>query len=152
MGTTPDEHHAATTASSITVWRTMLEIHAGLIEELSDAFATHGLSVSEFDVLVNIAPDEGVRHKDLACRVVLTRSALTRLVDRLIGRGLVVRSPDDVDGRGIRVSLTQAGTELRQAAARANAAIVRRRFAALDRTQLDALSGLLHHLLPKDPS
>lgn len=140
---------------AVPIWRHLLQVHADLIEELEQALrCRHGLSLSEFDVLVNLSPGERLRHKDLVGRVVLTRSALSRLLDRMCARGLLRRSPVVHDLRGVRVELTGAGCELRRRAARTNGAIVRARFADLDPTDLQALDrlmGLLHRPRPERP-
>lgn len=135
------------TTDSVRVWRDLLRLHACVVEELTAALdITHGLSVSEFDVLINLDPAQPIRHGDLAERVILSRTALTRLVDRLVKRGWVERQPDPADQRAIRIGLTPAGRELRRNAARTNAHIVRRHFAPLDTAQLSELDGLLRQL------
>lgn len=55
--------------------------------------------------------------RDLADRVLLSRSGLTRLVDRMVDADLVYRSPDPDDRRGTLACLTPAGTSALRAAA-----------------------------------
>lgn len=141
------------TTDSVNVWRDLLVLHACVVEELSTALeAAHGLSVSEFDVLINLDPTTPSRHGDLADRVILSRTALTRLVDRLVKRGWVERQPDPLDQRAIRINLTAAGRELRRNAARTNARIVRHHFAPLDTGQLDQLDQLLRQVRRAPPA
>lgn len=129
---------------SVRTWRAMLEVHAALIGELDEQFrARHGLSVSEFDVLINIGARERVRHGELSSRVVLTRTALTRLVDRLVRRGWLVRLPDPLDQRATLIALTDEGRRVRAASGRTNRDIVRRTFAVLDPGQ----TAILNHLV-----
>lgn len=130
-------------------WHTMLRIHGLMIDELASALKRHDLTPNEFDVIINIGPHECVRHGVLAERVVLSRTALTRLIDRLVGCGLLERQPDATDGRGVRVRLTDAGREARRAAARTNADVVERHFAALSAQDVAALQPLLHRLTPQ---
>ena len=134
---------------SVRTWRAMLELHADLIAELEREFiARHGLTVSEFDVLANLSPRAGMRHGELASRVILTRTALTRLIDRLVTRGLVERSAVSGDQRGVLVSLSDEGRRVRRAAMRTNTQVVRRAFAGLDPDQtrhLGELVAALHH-------
>lgn len=140
-------------ASPVRVWRTMLEIHADLVGELECRFReAHRLSVSEFDVLANIGPREAVRHGELAGRVILTRTALTRLLDRLAARGWLTRASAPDDQRVVLVQLTDEGRRLRREAARTNAAVVRAYFGHLTEHQVAALGDLttaLHHAAPR---
>lgn len=154
MSTTATTTTTARTAESVRVWRDLMVVHAGILAELADALERdHQLSVSEFDVLVTLDPTEPMRHGDLADRVILSRTALTRLVDRLVGCGLVERLPDPRDQRAVRIGLTDAGRATRRAAARTNARVVRARFGVLDPTDLATLDALLRRLrgIPNEP-
>lgn len=107
----------------------------------------HDLSVSEFDVLVHLSPNGGLRHQHLADRVILTRSALTRMVDRLAARGLVVREPSSTDRRGVRICLTERGRRTRKSAARTNNEVVRHVFGDLvEPTETEVLVRILNRL------
>jgi DNA-binding MarR family transcriptional regulator len=88
------------------------------------ALAPTGVSHSEYDVLVNIAggPREGLRPTELAERVLITKSGLTRLLDRLVERGYIERRVCASDRRGQLIVLTAEG---RHAYRRATPNIVR---------------------------
>jgi DNA-binding MarR family transcriptional regulator len=106
-----------------------MEVYAAVLAETEEALATkHELALSEFDVLVNI-PREGVRQGELTHRVVLSQSAVSRLVARLERRGLVAREDDARDSRGVVVRLTSRGRAVLHPAIRTNAEIVERSFA-----------------------
>ena len=67
-------------------WKGFLHVHATLLRRLdAELEAAHGLPVSSYEVLMNVADAEGerLRMHDIASRVLLSRSGLTRLVDRL---------------------------------------------------------------------
>lgn len=135
---------------SVRVWRSMLELHAALIGELAEAFRDcHDLSVSEFDVLVNLDVRQPIRHGELSARVILSRTALTRLVDRLVVRGLVCRVADPADQRAVRVGLTPAGRRLRAASARTNRCVVEDFFAGVDPGSLAAVQAVTTTLLAR---
>lgn len=132
---------------AVLVWRRMPEIHADLVVDLEGRFqARHGLTASEFDVLINITPGEPIRQRDLVARVVLTRSAMSRLLARLTRRRLVTRASADDDRRGVRVQLTDAGVQLRCRAARTNTATVQEYFGDMDVDELRSLDSLLRLL------
>ena len=111
----------------LAAWRGMLEVHAEVTRRLDAQMrATHGLSVSAYEVLMFLgdAPDRRMRMSDLAQRVLLSRSGCTRLVDRLVARGDVIRCADSDDGRGLHAEITDAGlTTLRAARATHHAGV-----------------------------
>lgn len=132
---------------AVGAWRAMLEAHADVIERLAHAFRTeHDLSVTDFDVLINIGPHESVRHRDLAARVVLSRSALSRLVDRLIVRGFLTRQRATDDSRGVVITLTPDGRVARDQAKRTNDEVVTRMFAGFDPEEIAILARLATRL------
>lgn len=73
----------------------------------------HGIPLAWYDVLVQLAeaPDRRLRMTDLADRILLSRSGLTRLIDRLASDGLVQRQADPSDARGTFTVLTKAGLD-----------------------------------------
>ena len=77
----------------------------------ADLLAEHQLPLASYDVLVQLveAPDRRLRMTELAQRVLISRSGLTRLVDRLEREGLVRREACDDDARGLFAVLTEAG-------------------------------------------
>lgn len=127
----------------VRAWYGLMLAHERVMGRLRTEFRSLGLTVSEFDVLVNLAPGVACRHTDLADRVVLSRTALTRLVDRLQGRGLVERRGDGHDGRVVWIGLTPAGVSLRRTALHANTSVVESCLAGLDAGELAVLRPLL---------
>ncbi|TQK43021.1 DNA-binding MarR family transcriptional regulator [Streptomyces sp. SLBN-118] len=96
-------------------WREVLALHARTICELDRQLHRHGLGASDFEVLDVLAEETGdgvdcsLRVQELASRVHLSQSALSRLVARLEKDGLVTRGMCSEDRRGVRVALTGAG-------------------------------------------
>jgi DNA-binding MarR family transcriptional regulator len=101
-------------------WRAFLRAHAVLTDTLDrELQAERDLPLAWYDVLLNLVEADGhqLRMRDLADRVMLSRSGLTRLVDRMATAGLVSRRPDPDDRRGTLACLTDAGMQtLRRAA------------------------------------
>ncbi|MCP2336523.1 MarR family winged helix-turn-helix transcriptional regulator [Actinomadura rupiterrae] len=100
------------TAAELTVWRTMLRAQVKISRRLqADLLADHDLALGSYDVLMHLgeAPDGRLRMNDLADRVLLSRSGLTRLVDRLQRDGLVCRQSCSSDARGLFAALTPSG-------------------------------------------
>jgi DNA-binding MarR family transcriptional regulator len=112
----------------------MLQVHAAVTRQLDAQMqAEHGLAVSAYEVLMFLgdAGNHRLRMSEIADRVLLSRSGLTRLVDRLVSLGLVRRNPCADDGRGSYAELTPTGLERLNAARRTHLEGVRRFF--LDR-------------------
>jgi DNA-binding MarR family transcriptional regulator len=108
-------------ARELRAWRGMLRTHAVLTKALdAELDAAHGLPLSSYEVLMHLndAEDQRMRMSDLADLVILSRSGLTRLVDRLEREGLLERQSCASDARGSFASLTAAGRR-KLAAARA---------------------------------
>ena len=91
-----------------------LRAHAALTRELSSRLeAVHELTLSDFDVLVQLYYAEGrrMRRIDLARSVLLTASGITRLLDGLELSGLVGKERCDADARVTYAVLTDAGVK-----------------------------------------
>lgn len=112
--------HTATEEAEIRTWVRFLQAHAAITRELeAQLVGAHGLTLSDYDVLVQLAraPDGRLRNIDLARAVLLTRSGITRLVDGLEKDGLVSRCSCPGDKRGTLIKLTDEGVQvLREAA------------------------------------
>jgi DNA-binding MarR family transcriptional regulator len=112
-------------------WRGFLRVHTALVRELdAELDAAHGLPLSSYDVLIYLraAPGKRLRMAELADSVLLSRSGVTRLVDRLEREGLIVRDACEEDGRGLFAVLTPKGDELISGARPTHLAGVRERF------------------------
>jgi DNA-binding MarR family transcriptional regulator len=93
-------------------WRAFLLAHARIVRRLDEELrAEHDLSIGEYDALVTIAqaPERRIRMRHLADEVILSKSGVTRLIDRLVDDGLVERSACLSDARGAEAVLTERG-------------------------------------------
>ena len=125
---------AAFSTDELAAWRGMLQVHARVTQALDAQMrAEHGLAVSQYEVLMFLAdaPDRKLRMSEIANRVLLSRSGLTRLIDRLVQLGYVTRCAAEDDGRGAFAELTDAGHDKLVAARRTHREGVREFF--LDR-------------------
>lgn len=114
-------------------WRAFLSAHARVTAALERELVEEcDLPLAWYDVLVQLAeaPAGRLRMTDLAAAVLLSKSGLTRLVDRMGEAGLVERSPNDADRRGRLVCLTAAGAKRLREAAPVHLRGIRRHFAA----------------------
>jgi DNA-binding MarR family transcriptional regulator len=136
---------------ALAVWRDFLRAHARLVRRLeADLMAEHGLPLASYDVLVQLveAPDHRLRMTELAERVLLSRSGLTRLVDRLVREGLVRREACPSDARGMFAVLTDTGYQrLRGATPTHLRGVEEYAVGRLDAAELAALGRALGHIL-----
>lgn len=112
-------------------WRGLLKVHTAMVKALdADLEARHGLQLSTYEVLMHLADADADRMRmcDLAQTVLLSRSGLTRLVDRLAREGLLERVACNDDARGAYAKLTPAGREKLDAARATHLAGVRAMF------------------------
>ncbi|MBI5103808.1 MAG: MarR family transcriptional regulator [Solirubrobacterales bacterium] len=119
------------TVTELAAWTGFLRLHQRLARELdAELEQAHGLSLGDYDVLTQLESADGhrLRMADLADAVLLTRSGLTRLVDRLQHRGLVERVKCSSDQRGMHAQLTEEGLARLHAARPTHLAGVRRGF------------------------
>jgi DNA-binding MarR family transcriptional regulator len=134
----------------LAAWKGMLATHSRLVHELdAELEREYGLPLSSYEVLMNLADAEGDRLRlgELADRLLLSRSGITRLADRLERQGLIERRRCDDDGRGYFAQLTDRGRALVGAARPDHLAGVRRHF--LDRLgpdEIDALGAIWERL------
>lgn len=97
-------------------WRALITAHAAAVERIERELSEAGLPpLGWYDVLLELwrVPGRRLRMHELARAVVLSRSGLTRLVDRLENEGLLRREPDPEDGRGSFAVLTDEGDRMR---------------------------------------
>lgn len=138
----------------VAVWRSFLRAHASVLRELERELTSEvGMPLAWYDVLLQLveAPERRLRMADLADRVLLSRSGLTRLIDRLQAEGLVRREPSRDDARGTNTVLTSAGLHrLRQAAPSHLAGVDRHWLAHYSDDELRQLGELFARIAPPE--
>jgi DNA-binding MarR family transcriptional regulator len=121
----------STERALVAEWRDILAVHARTACEIDRELNQFGLCASDFEVLDMLATgssDDGCsfRVQELADRVHLSQSALSRLVARLEKEGLVDRGVCSEDRRGVRVAITPAGRERYEQARPGHLAVLER--------------------------
>lgn len=136
----------------LAVWRSFLRTHTHLLRQLEQDLQTHHkIAIASYDVLVQLAeaPGHRLRMSELADAVLLSRSGLTRLVDRLQREGLVERRPDPDDARGLFTVMTEKGrAALRDAAIVHLSGVNELVISRLDDDELAQLGALMAKLDP----
>lgn len=112
MSTTTQRARSRT--SAITAWESLFRAQVSVMRTLAAEFPTRDISLNEYDVLFTLSrqPNRQLRLRDLNTHVLLTQPSVSRLVDRLVARGLVAKCPEPSDARGTVIRLTDAGYDL----------------------------------------
>jgi DNA-binding MarR family transcriptional regulator len=139
-----------TSQASVSVFSRLLRAHSSLSRELSARLVTeHGLTINDYEALLHLShADEGsLRRVDLAERLMLTPSGVTRLLDGLERDGWVRKGNCDSDARVTYAVLTDEGRERLDSAGRTHVRqiveIFEERFSA---DELETLVDLLGRL------
>ncbi len=137
-------------AAGIQAWLRFLRAHAAITRELSSRLeAQHGLTLSDYDVLIQLyhADQHSMRRVDIARQVLLTASGITRLLDGLERAGLVRKQRCDSDARVSYAVLTEAGVAKCEEARVTHLRDVEELFGSnFDDGEREALAGLLGRL------
>jgi DNA-binding MarR family transcriptional regulator len=128
-------------------WRALIQTTTGLLATLDNELqAAHGLSLGDYEVLVHLsdAPDRSLRMSELAGRLHLSPSGMTRRIDGLARAGLVERRQCPTDRRGSNAVITDAGIQALRNAAPTHVRGVREHFVSrLTEQQLANLASAL---------
>lgn len=151
---TPATTDAAATApersAELEAWVGLLRAHSAATRQFNrELMASHGLTINDFEVLVHLAHADGgrLRRVDLAERVLLTASGITRLLDGLERAKLVCKASCAADARVTYAEITPAGRALLSDARESHAEGVRALFAErFSPEELQALTALLERL------
>jgi len=138
-----DSRHLANDA-----WEALLSAHAAAMKQFAAEDIWQDLSMREYDVLYTLSKcREPVRVSELHRHVLLSQPALSRLVHRLAARGMIECQPDPADGRGVRVSLTDAGRARQREIGRRHArGVARAMTAGLTRGEMAQLETICRKL------
>jgi DNA-binding MarR family transcriptional regulator len=138
----------------ITAWVGLLRAHASATRRFNaELVAAHGLTLNSYEVLLHLARSDGkrLRRVDLAERVLLTPSGITRLLEGLERAGYVERASCASDARVTYAQLTDAGEAKLREAAETHVAGIREFFRErFSEQELEALGSMLERL-PVDP-
>jgi DNA-binding MarR family transcriptional regulator len=146
----------ALSETELRAWQALLHAHHEVIRRLDDELrGEHGLSLTDYDVLLRLAraPDRRLRMTELADRVLMSASGLTRMVDRLVDEGFVRRDRFDGDARVMLAQLTERGRRALRRAARTHLRGIHEHFTGrLSQTQLRNVASALETIAgPHEP-
>ena len=135
--------------AAVAAWEALFRAQVAVIRELGREFPTGDISFNEYDLLFNLSLQEGrrLRIRDLSRHLLLTQPSISRMVDRLVAKGLVRKEKADGDRRGTFVCLTDSGYSLYRRVAVSHAKSIERHIGgALDTDELRALQALTERI------
>ena len=144
------------TELELRAWQGLLHAHQQVTRTLdAELRSEHGLSLGDYDFLLRLAraPHRALKMTELAKRVMMSPSGLTRAADRLVASGLIRRRRIQGDARVMLVQLTDPGRALLRRAARTHLRGIREHFTGkLSASQLYAVASALEGVTgPHEP-
>jgi DNA-binding MarR family transcriptional regulator len=148
----PSSEQEALTVGELRAWRGLLRAYGCLAKRLdAELERAHRLPMTSFEVLERLHESARGRMRmcELAEQAQLSRSGLTRLVDRLQREGLLERCSCEHDARGSYACLTPSGYERLDEARLTHLAVVREHFfSRFSEGELSALADMCARVAP----
>jgi len=129
---------------AVRAWESLFRAQHEVFEELRSDFERSDLSQAEYDVLLTVtrAPGMTARLRDVTANMLISQPSVSRLVERMVARGLVTKCADPEDGRGALVTATEAGATVFRRIGATHAASIASRMSVLDDDELSQLHAL----------
>lgn len=129
---------------AIAAWESLFRAQHAVLEEISHDFSDGTLGQAEYDVLLTVtrAPDQTARLRDVTANMLISQPSVSRLVDRMVTRGLLVKLPDPADGRGAVVAAPAQGAAAFRGVATAHGQSIAERMSVLTDDELAQLRAL----------
>lgn len=145
----PSSATAPRAATPVDAWEALFRAQVSVMRDLRMDFTSQGMTMNEYDVLFNVArePERRIRLRELNRNVLITQSSVSRLVDRLVARGLLEKCGDPDDARGAICCLTPFGLEEFQRSGAVHMRSIEERLGVLDESELAALQSICGKLL-----
>ena len=138
--TTRESPQATRPAVPVLAWLRLARVFQKIDQAGTEHLRQFNLNVAQFDVLARVGAAEGLMQQEVANSLLVTKSNVCQLLDRMERSGLVVRRPD---GRAKRLHLTPAGRELYDRVVPAHEALIAEQLSALSPSEQVQLLGLL---------
>jgi DNA-binding MarR family transcriptional regulator len=129
---------------AVEAWESLFRAQHEVFEHIAGDFSGTDLVQGEYDVLLTVTrgPDMTARLREVTANMLISQPSVSRLVDRMVARGLIEKCPDPDDGRGTLVRATEAGAAAFRKIASVHAASIAQRMSQLNDEELAALRDL----------
>lgn len=129
---------------AVEAWESLFRAQHEIYTAMSEDFEGSDLMPAEYDVLLTVTrcASYTARLRDVTARMLISQPSVSRLVDRMVARGLLVKQPDPEDGRGTLVHATDRGLRAFRQLATVHGRSIADRMSRLDDEELRALRDL----------
>ncbi|GAA1636475.1 MarR family winged helix-turn-helix transcriptional regulator [Microbacterium flavum] len=133
---------------AVSAWESLFRAQHEVFRQISGDFSDSDLAQAEYDVLLTVARGENgsARLRDVTANMLISQPSVSRLVDRMVSRGLLSKCPDPQDGRGAVLTATEDGLSAFRRVASAHARSIAERMSVLDDVELAQLQALAQKL------
>ncbi|WP_194762803.1 MarR family winged helix-turn-helix transcriptional regulator [Microbacterium sp. UFMG61] len=133
---------------ALEAWESLFRAQHELFTEMNTDFEGSDLAQAEYDVLLTVtrSPDMTARLRDVTANMLISQPSVSRLVDRMVSRGLVEKAPDPEDGRGALITATDAGAREFRSLATVHGRSIAERMSVLEDSELKTLRDLAEKL------
>lgn len=139
---------------AVEAWESLFRAQHEVFTEFTADFESGELTQPEYDVLLTVTrgPDMSARLRDVTANMLISQPSVSRLVDRMVTRGLVTKCADPTDGRGALVTATEKGARAFRAAATRHGRSIAERMSVLSEDELRTLRDLTAKLRRHRPA
>jgi len=129
---------------AVQAWESLFRAQHEVFEDIRSDFDSTELTQAEYDVLLTVtrSPHMTARLRDVTGNMLISQPSVSRLVERMVTRGLLTKCADPEDGRGSLVTATEAGAVTFRGIAAAHGRSIAARMARLDNDELAQLQAL----------
>lgn len=133
---------------ALEAWESLFRAQHELFTEMAADFDTGDITQAEYDVLLTVtrSPEMTARLRDITANMLISQPSVSRLVDRMVTRGLVAKCADPDDGRGALIRATDEGARAFRALATVHGRSIADRMSRLDDEELRLLRDLAEKL------
>lgn len=133
---------------AIEAWESLFRAQHEVFTAMLADFEENHLAQAEYDVLLTVtrSPDMTARLRDITSNMLISQPSVSRLVDRMVTRGLVAKCSDPDDGRGALIRATDEGARAFRALATVHGRSIAERMSRLDDDELRTLRDLAEKL------
>ena len=133
---------------ALEAWESLFRAQHELFAAMEADFDGASISQAEYDVLLTVTrgPESTARLRDVTANMLISQPSVSRLVDRMVTRGLLIKSPDPEDGRGSLLTATDAGTKSFREIAMVHGRSIAEHMSPLDDDELHTLHTLTQKL------
>lgn len=129
---------------AISAWESLFRAQHEVFGEIRGDFEDGALSQAEYDVLLTVTrgKDRSARLRDVTANMLISQPSVSRLVDRMVSRGLLTKCVDPADGRGAILQATDDGAEVFRRIATSHGRAIAERMSILTDDELRDLQSL----------